>query len=170
MFSSLLYLGLPLGLVVKGFHLNIFLVALASGILCMVHAHFQKCYRTIDLSALYTTSFQQKNTVVFTSDVGTLTYTLPVCDWLFTLPFSKKKLSNPLHIRCHPAPSDLNLVYTPLILLQLSQLTLTETDSSQTTYQTSCLATTVYDVVMSQRIPASLKSCAAVREVVSLHG
>jgi len=35
MLSSHLYLGLPLGFVVKGFHLNIFLVALASGILCM---------------------------------------------------------------------------------------------------------------------------------------
>ena len=34
MLSSYLYLGLPLGLVVKGFHLNIFLVALASDILC----------------------------------------------------------------------------------------------------------------------------------------
>ena len=33
--SSHLYLGRPLGLVVKGFHLNIFLVALASGILCI---------------------------------------------------------------------------------------------------------------------------------------
>jgi len=33
--SSHLYLGLPLGLVVKGFHLNIFLAALASGILCI---------------------------------------------------------------------------------------------------------------------------------------
>jgi len=28
-------MGLPLGLVVKGFHLNIFLAALASGILCI---------------------------------------------------------------------------------------------------------------------------------------
>jgi hypothetical protein len=35
MLSSHLYLCLPLGLVVKGFHLNIFLVALASGILCI---------------------------------------------------------------------------------------------------------------------------------------
>jgi hypothetical protein len=35
MLSSHLYLGLPLGLVVKGFHLNIFLVSLASGILCI---------------------------------------------------------------------------------------------------------------------------------------
>ena len=35
MLSSHLYLGLLLGLVVKGFHLNIFLVALASGILCV---------------------------------------------------------------------------------------------------------------------------------------
>ena len=35
MLSSHLYLGLPLGLVVKGFHLNIFLVALPSGILCI---------------------------------------------------------------------------------------------------------------------------------------
>jgi len=33
MMSSHLYLGLSLGLVVKGFHLNIFLAALASGIL-----------------------------------------------------------------------------------------------------------------------------------------
>ena len=35
MLSSHPYLGLPLGLVFKGFHLNIFLVALASGILCV---------------------------------------------------------------------------------------------------------------------------------------
>ena len=35
MLSSHLYLGHPLGLVVKGFHLNIFLAALASGILCV---------------------------------------------------------------------------------------------------------------------------------------
>ena len=35
MLSSHLYLGLPLGLVVKGFHLNIFLAGLASGILCI---------------------------------------------------------------------------------------------------------------------------------------
>ena len=35
MLPSHLYLGLPLGLVVKGFHLNIFLVALASGVLRM---------------------------------------------------------------------------------------------------------------------------------------
>jgi len=35
MMSSHLYLGLPLDLVVKAFHLNIFLVALASGILCI---------------------------------------------------------------------------------------------------------------------------------------
>ena len=35
MMSSHLYLGLPLGLVVKGYHLNIFLVVLASGILCI---------------------------------------------------------------------------------------------------------------------------------------
>ena len=35
MLSSHLYFGLPLGLVVKGFHLNIFLAALASGILCI---------------------------------------------------------------------------------------------------------------------------------------
>ena len=35
MLSSHLYLCLPLGLAVKGFHLNIFLVALASGILCI---------------------------------------------------------------------------------------------------------------------------------------
>ena len=34
MLSSHLCLGLPLGLVVKGFHLNIFLAALISGILC----------------------------------------------------------------------------------------------------------------------------------------
>jgi len=32
--SSHLCLGLPLGLVVKGFHLNIFLAALVSGVLC----------------------------------------------------------------------------------------------------------------------------------------
>jgi len=32
--SSHLCLGRPLGLVVKGFHLNIFLAALVSGILC----------------------------------------------------------------------------------------------------------------------------------------
>jgi len=35
MLSSHLYLGLPIGIVVKGFHLNIFLLALASGILCI---------------------------------------------------------------------------------------------------------------------------------------
>ena len=35
MMSSDLCLGLPLGLVVKGFHLNIFLAALVSGILCI---------------------------------------------------------------------------------------------------------------------------------------
>ena len=35
MLSSHLYLGLPLGLVVKGFHLNIFLAALASSIVCI---------------------------------------------------------------------------------------------------------------------------------------
>ena len=35
MLSSPSLLGLPLGLVVKGFHLNIFLAALASGILCI---------------------------------------------------------------------------------------------------------------------------------------
>ena len=35
MLSSHLYLGLPLGLVVKGFHLSIFLAALVSGILCI---------------------------------------------------------------------------------------------------------------------------------------
>ena len=35
MLSSHLYLGLPLGLVVKGFHLNIFLAAMVSGILCI---------------------------------------------------------------------------------------------------------------------------------------
>ena len=35
MLSPHLYLGLPLGLVVKVFHLNIFLAALASGILCI---------------------------------------------------------------------------------------------------------------------------------------
>ena len=35
MLSSHLYLGLPLVLVVKGFHLNISLVALAAGILCI---------------------------------------------------------------------------------------------------------------------------------------
>ena len=34
MLSSHLCLGLPLRLVVKGFHLNIFLAALVSGILC----------------------------------------------------------------------------------------------------------------------------------------
>ena len=34
MLSSHLCLGLPLGLVVKGFHLNIFLAGLVSGILC----------------------------------------------------------------------------------------------------------------------------------------
>ena len=34
MMSSHLCLGLPLGLVVRGFHLNIFLAALVSGILC----------------------------------------------------------------------------------------------------------------------------------------
>ena len=34
MLPSHLHLGLPLGLSVKGFHLNTFLVALASGILC----------------------------------------------------------------------------------------------------------------------------------------
>ena len=34
MLSSHLCLGLPLGLVVKGFHLNIFLAAPVSGILC----------------------------------------------------------------------------------------------------------------------------------------
>ena len=34
MLSSHLCLGLPLGLVVKGFHLNIFLAALVSDILC----------------------------------------------------------------------------------------------------------------------------------------
>jgi len=35
MSSSHLYLGLPLGLVVKEFHLSIFLAALVSGILCI---------------------------------------------------------------------------------------------------------------------------------------
>ena len=39
MLSPHLYLGLPLGLVVKGFHLNIFLVALASGILCICNRY-----------------------------------------------------------------------------------------------------------------------------------
>ena len=34
--SSHPYLGLLLGLVVKGFHLNIFLAVLASGILCIL--------------------------------------------------------------------------------------------------------------------------------------
>ena len=39
MLSSHLYLGLPLGLAVKGFHLNISLVALAAGILCIWPNH-----------------------------------------------------------------------------------------------------------------------------------
>ena len=34
MLSSHLYLGFPLGLMVKEFHLNIFLAALVLGILC----------------------------------------------------------------------------------------------------------------------------------------
>jgi len=36
MMSSHVYLGLPLGLVVKGFRLNFFLAALVSGILCIL--------------------------------------------------------------------------------------------------------------------------------------
>ena len=40
MLSSHPYLGLPLGLAVKGFHSNIFLVALTSGILFIRPNHF----------------------------------------------------------------------------------------------------------------------------------
>jgi len=47
MLSSDLYLGLPLGLVVKGFHLNVCLAALASGIFVYSRTRYKNIHCTI---------------------------------------------------------------------------------------------------------------------------
>jgi len=122
------------------------------------------------VSTIYHMLSTTKNSSVFTSDMSLLRIKVPFVIGYLRSPFPKEKLPNPLHIRCHPAPSDLNLIHTPLNLLHLSQVTLTQSDSSQATYQTSCQATTVYVMTSFHRNPPSLKFCAAVRDVVSLYG